>query len=102
MAVLTHPVSWRRTAKRDVESDLSPQERANVRKALQFLAKRYGTYAKLADAMKAKRATILAANRGTVSAGIALRASRAAGVPLEAILTGAWPKPTACPHCGRE
>jgi hypothetical protein len=102
MAVLTHPVAWRREARRDVEADLSPQEQQNVRKALRSLAKRFGTYAKLATAMRAKEATVMKAlYRGPVSAGVALRASRAAKVPLEDILTGAWPKPGMCPYCGR-
>jgi hypothetical protein len=103
VAILSHPVAWRRVARRDVEADLTADEQANVRKALRFLAKRYGTFAKLAAAMKAKRATvILAARSGTVTAGTALRASRAAREPLELLLTGAWPKSGMCPHCGRE
>jgi hypothetical protein len=103
VAVLSHPIAWRRLAKRDVEADLSVDEQACVRRALRFLAKRHGTYAKLAASMKAKPATVmLAARSGTVSAGIALKAARVAKAPLEDVLAGRWPKPSMCPLCGRE
>jgi hypothetical protein len=36
-----------------------------------------------------------------VTAGIALRAARVAGVAQEDVLTGRWPVDGACPHCGR-
>ena len=103
MAVLTHPVAWRRKAPRDVDADLTPEERANVKAALRFLSKRYGSSAKLATVMRTKRGTVLNASstRGPVSAGVALRVARAAGVPLEDVLAGRWPTPGMCPHCGR-
>ena len=107
MPVLRERVTWakpRHPTERRTSSDLSPEEQANVRAAIRFLAKRFGAYAKLAQAMGAKRATVAlaASKRGAVSAGVALRVARAAGVPLEAILSGAWPSATACPHCGRD
>lgn len=75
-----------------------------MKAALAFLRLRHGTWAALSRAMGLKKATVTAATgkRGGVSAGVALRAARAAGVPLEDVLSGAWPKPGACPHCGRE
>lgn len=104
MAVLSHPVAWRREVKRDVDPDLSPQERENVRRAVRFLAKRLGGYDKLAEAMRVKKTRIWRAmsRRGTVTAAVALRAAKVAKAPFESVLSGAWPKPTACPHCGRE
>jgi hypothetical protein len=76
-----------------------------VKVALRFLMKRHGTVLELAKAMGANRGTgtVLAAlaKRGAVSAGIALRAARVAAVPLEDVLSGAWPPAGACPHCGR-
>jgi hypothetical protein len=104
MAVLSHPIAWRREAKRDVDPDLSPQERENVRKAVRYLARRFGSYGKLADAMCVKETRIKysLSGAGTVSVSVALRAAKVAKVPLEAVLAGAWPKPTSCPHCGRE
>lgn len=102
MAVLSHPVGWRRTAKRDVDADLNPTEQTNVRKALRFLVKRYGSWSKLAGAMGSKSGRIEnAASRGAVTAGLALRAARVAGQPLERLLDGSWPTATMCPHCGR-
>lgn len=83
-------------------SDLTPEEQSNTRTALRFLAKRLGTWEALAKAMGANRATVeLAARRGTVSAGIALRAARVAGASVEDVLAGRWPVAGACPHCGR-
>lgn len=104
MAVLTHPVGWRRKAKRDVDSALTPEEQTNVRVAILFLVKRYGMWAKLAAAMRSKTPTVRYAVRAgnTVSATVALRAARVARVQLEDILAGRWPTPTMCPYCGRE
>ena len=84
-------------------SDLTPEEQANAKAALRFLAKRHGTIAKLAEAMGAKPRTVKYAleRRGRVSAGLALRAARVAGVPLEDVLAGRWPVTGTCPHCGR-
>jgi hypothetical protein len=84
--------------------DLTPEERTNASAAIRFLAKRHGTVGKLTLAMGAKRRTVLAAmsrRRCAVSAGLALRAARVAGVPLEDVLAGRWPVAGACPHCGR-
>ena len=105
MTILTKREVWRKprpTDKTRRSSDLTPDEQANVRKALRFLAVRLGDWPKLAQAMKANQATVWAAGwkRG-VSAGIAVRAARVAGVPVEEILSGRWPKPNACPMCGR-
>jgi hypothetical protein len=103
--ILRSRVAW--TKPRDPtetrrSSDLTPEEQANVKTALRFLAKRQGTYQKLAAAMRVNRETLkLAAHRGRVSAGVALRAARAAGVPMEDVLGGRWPAAGTCPHCGR-
>lgn len=102
MAVLTHPVGWRRKAQRDVGAWLTPDEQAAVKVSLAFLRRRFGTWSSLAAAMGTNVYTVkCAAYRGGVSAGIALMAARAAKVPLEDILSGRWPTPGTCPHCGR-
>jgi len=104
MTVLTKLETWEKsraltTTRRS--SDLTLQEQQNVKVALRFLAKRFVTYRKLAEAMGAKRDTVmLAGHSGAVSAGIALRATRVAGVQVEAILSGVWPPTGMCPHCG--
>jgi hypothetical protein len=107
MTVLTKPTSWR-TARPPREtvgsSDLTPEEQRHARAAIRFLIKRHGTSEKLAKAMKANAGTLkasLSADYG-LSAGLALRVARVAGVPLEDMLAGRWPSPAACPYCGRE
>jgi hypothetical protein len=102
MAILREATRWR-APKASRGPDLTADEQARVKVALAFLAKRHRTYRVLAKAMGLKRATVVHAvsKRGSVTAGIALRAARAAGAPLEDVLSGAWPKPGACPHCGR-
>jgi hypothetical protein len=106
MAILTAKTLWKRTRSSDKvrhSSDLTPEEQANVKTALHFLKVRLGGPKKLAEAMKALPATVkyAASKKGTVSAGIALRAARVAGVPLEDLLSGAWPRVGECPMCRR-
>ena len=84
-------------------SDLTPEEQGYVRATLQVLRRRLGSWALLAEALRANGTTLkgyVGAKR-KVSAGIALRAARLAGVPVEDVLAGSWPKAGACPHCGR-
>jgi hypothetical protein len=87
-----------------VPSTLSALEIANARAAIRFAAVKLGGSAKLAAALDVTRASIDAARltRGRPSAGLALRVARLAGVPLEDVLSGTWPKPGSCPHCGRD
>ena len=104
--ILTEPKRWARPrdpAKPRRSSDLTPEEQANAKRALRLLRLRYGTMAKLAEALSANPETVreAASKRGRPSAGLALRAARLAGVPLEDVLSGAWPKQGSCPHCGR-
>lgn len=106
MTILTERRSWSRHRPQNEtkrSSDLTPTEQANVRAALSFLRVRFGTMRKLAEAMKAQKTTVsFALNpKRAVTAGIALRVARVAGVPLEEVLTGRWPALGACPHCGR-
>jgi hypothetical protein len=82
-------------------SDLTPEEQANVRKALRVLRIRIGTNRQLAEAMGANLSTLRSAIRTKVSGGIAIRAARVAGVPVDDLLTGKWPVPGCCPMCGR-
>jgi len=100
--VLRSPVAWRRP-KAVRGPELSAEESARVKAALAFLRAREGTWRAVAEAMGLKLRTVrYAAERRTgVSAGIALRAARAAGVPVEDVLSGAFPKAGTCPHCGR-
>ena len=104
--ILTERMSWRKSRPSDRprrSSDLTPDEQANAKAAIRVLARRLGGAAKLAEALGAKPATVgnATGTRRTVSAGLALRAARLAGVPLEDMLSGAWPVAGSCPHCGR-
>jgi hypothetical protein len=106
MAVLTERKTWRRDRPANEtrrSSDLTPEEQKNVKAALRFLAKRHGTKRILAAAMGAAFATVATAMEPhrAVSAGIAIRAARVAGVLLEDVLAGRWPSAGACPYCGR-
>lgn len=106
MAVLTERKTWRRARPPGADARrsacvLSPDEQANVRRALRFLAKRMGGWGKLARAMGSPKKTVYAALKRAVSPGVALGAARIAWEPVEALLSGAWPAPGACPHCGR-
>lgn len=83
-------------------SDLTPEEQANVRRALHVLRRRLGSYEALAKAMRANGRTLEQyGSKAAPSAGIAIRLARLAGVPVDDVLTGAWPVAGACPHCGR-
>jgi hypothetical protein len=102
MALLRARVGWSRPKSRR-GPDLTPEEQTNVRAAVAFLAKRRGGWKAMCEAMGLDVSTVRHAYRpsGGVSPGMALRVARAAGVPLEDVLAGRWPKPGMCPHCGR-
>ena len=103
--ILTERTVWKRPrpANASRTPDLTPEEIANVKRALRVLRERVGGYQQLAAALGANRRTVQAAleTRTKLSVGLALRAARLAGVRLEEVLSGAWPKAGACPHCGR-
>ncbi len=81
---------------------VTPDEQANAKVALRFLRTRAGSWVALAKMTSVTVATLryTASMRGEVGADIALEIARLAGVPVEEILTGAWPKDGACPYCG--
>jgi len=84
-------------------SDLTPAEHDNVKAALRFLARRFGTFGQLAEALTVRPSLVERAvgKRGRPSAALAIRAARVAGVMVEELLAGRWPKPGTCPVCGR-
>lgn len=84
-------------------TDLSPEEQANVRRALKFLGRRFGTQATLAKALGVPRSTVrhVAYERKVgVSASMTFRVARLADVSIDALLKGEWPRSETCPHCG--
>ena len=83
---------------------LTPEERDNVRRAVRTLCRRYGSASALAVKLKAGRRSVERAMgpSGAPSMSIVLRCARLAGVGVDDMLSGKWPKPGACPTCGRD
>ena len=105
MPILTKTIEWQkpRTPKPHGTGDLTPEEHANVKTALAVLHRRHGGWEDVAKALGTtkKRVETIMGPRKKPTAGLALRVARLAGVPMEDVLSGAWPKPGACPMCGR-
>lgn len=83
---------------------LTPEQAANVRAALRVLRVRLGGWAAVGKAMGASPKAVehLGTPRGRQpTAGVALHTAAVAGVPVEEVLSGAWPKAGSCPMCGR-
>lgn len=76
-------------------SDLSKEEQANVRTAVAFLRARCGGAKALAKALRFSKATLW-----RPSPTLAFRAAKLAGVGIDDVLTGRFPGPGTCPHCG--
>lgn len=76
-------------------SDLTAKEQANVRTAIAFLRARTGAMP-LAKALRFSRATL----QRTAGPVMAFRVARLAGVPVDDVLTGKYPPPGVCAHCG--
>lgn len=84
------------------ETELTPQEQNHVRAALRVLKVRDGGLDVLAARMEVTGDHLRKALSGQRSIGAmtAIRVAEAAGAALEDILTGRYPGPTACRHCG--
>jgi hypothetical protein len=85
-------------------SDLTVTEQTNVRTALKFLRSRSGTWETVGKALRLAAETLngVATGRRTVSPLIAFRIARLAKVPVDDVLTGQFPAPGTCPHCGHK
>src|SRR5664279_2531340 len=97
---------WRRESPRVLHcaNALSAEEQANVRRALRHLQQVFGSLAALAKVMGVPYQSVRHAmvERRHPSAGLAFRAARVVGVPMEDLVSGVWPPdPKACPTCGR-
>jgi len=101
MAILTETVV-RRRPRRPRGFGLTPKEQDNARVAIHALRRRYGTWQAVALAMGVGLKTVKNALGPTrrPTAGLVLRVARAAGVPVEDVLAGKYPRPGACPLCG--
>ncbi len=82
-------------------SDLSLTEQKHVRTALRYLRRRIGTWAPVAEALRVAPATMekVVNERRAVTASLAFRVARLAGVPIDDVLEGRY-LPGACPRCG--
>ena len=83
-------------------ADLSADEQANVRTALRFLRTRCGTWASLAKVLGFAVVTLENSANGhaTISAALVFRVARFAKVGIDDLLSGKYPAPGTCPHCG--
>jgi len=82
---------------------LTVQEQAHVRAALHYLHARIGSWAVVAKAVRSKRANLRRLRAGHRIRGmrrLAGRIARLAGIHVQALLTGGYPPPGTCPHCG--
>jgi hypothetical protein len=99
MAILREPKVWtrpRRPTLTHISTDLTPEEQANVGRALRFLFAYFGGWVPLAAAMGLNAYTVRAATgraRRPITSGLALRAAKVARVRVESILAGKWPTP---------
>lgn len=104
MAILEVKKTWRKTNPRPPRRiDLTLDEQANARRVVRLLLVKLGSWEAVAKAMETSHGTVhsIGSSRRSISAGFALRVARAAGVPMEDVISGAWPKPGACMMCGR-
>jgi hypothetical protein len=77
-------------------SDLTSEEQKNVRAALRFLRVRCGGANALAKVLRIDRKTLNAPPSPTT----VFRVARFAGVSVDDVLTGRFPRAGTCPHCG--
>lgn len=75
---------------------LTSKEAANVRAAARFLRARMGGWKNVAKALHVDPTTAYKAS----SPNLAFRLARLVGVGVDDILTGKYPPPGTCPHCG--
>jgi hypothetical protein len=107
VSILTKREVWRRERKRTKRAPLglTRDEQDNVRVVLRVLRYRHGSWVALARLLGMQLKTLkgAASKRGSrpPTPGLALHASRLAGVPMEDVLSGAFPKQGDCPLCGR-
>ena len=82
--------------------DFTPEEQANIKRALRSLKRRLGTWRDVASALGVtyRRVRVASFKNTKPSLAIAFRLARVVGVGLGEILSGAWPAPGTCPMCG--
>jgi hypothetical protein len=82
---------------------LTETEQENGRRALRWLRFRVGGWKTMAEGLGFKKKTLTNVSEGQeVSTNLVFRIARMAGVSVEDVISGKWPRPEACPHCGRD
>ena len=106
MTILTEKKTWTRerspTAQhRKDRATLTPEQQANMRRALRHLVKRHGTRARLAAAMGMSIHGFAKARTPCrpQSPRLAVIVARVAVCSVDDILTAKWPPPVTCPRC---
>lgn len=103
MAILLERKVWRARAPYRDPLGLAPEEQAHVRRALRALRVRYRNWKNVARALgipkKSLERTLTGKDR-PVSPGLAIKVARVAGVPIDDVLKGLFPRPGVCPGCG--
>lgn len=84
------------------QATLTKQEQANVRVALRALSVSNGGIALLAARMEVSYEYLRKVLYGVAPAGVttAIRVARMAGATIDGVLSGAYPGPGVCRHCG--
>jgi hypothetical protein len=77
-------------------SELTTKEQANVRAALAFVRARCGSAKLAAKALRVSLPTL----RASATPLMVFRVARFASVGLDDVLTGKYPPPGVCAHCG--
>ncbi|MGH7440630.1 MAG: hypothetical protein ACRENE_33480 [Polyangiaceae bacterium] len=82
-------------------SDLTKEEQAHVRRALQVLRYRCGGWKAVGKAVKVSEYNVrnIGKTRG-VSAGVAIRVARFLKINIDDLLAGKFVPPGTCPNCG--
>lgn len=85
-------------------SDLTAEEQTNARTALRFLRVRTGNMLALAKGLRCAPSSLryVMCGRDAVSASLAVRVARLAGVTVDDVLGGRFPPVGTCPACGHQ
>lgn len=83
-------------------ADFTAKEVLHLRAALRFLRLRCSTWAVLAKALRFGDSTLanVAGGHKAVTATLVVRIAKFARVGMDDVLSGAFPAPGTCPHCG--
>lgn len=92
---------WKRKSKVPLKRRpglLSQEEQDNVRRAIQALRRHHGSLRKVAKLLGMGRPSLerIMAPKGTITAAVALEAARLAGVTMDDVLEGRFPRPVMC------